>query len=322
MDGPLLISAPGPGKAEALDAYSRTVSTIARDLAPVSVALAVRGEAGRGGSGSAVVLTPDGYALTNAHVVAGARDIRATLDDGQSVGARLVGADRETDLALVRLDANGLTPARLGDSARLSVGQLVVAIGTPLGLAATVTAGVVSALSRTLRGVSGGLIEDVIQTDAALNPGNSGGALVDSTGRVVGINTAIIAGAQGLCFAVPINTAQWVVPHLMRDGRVIRGRIGLSSATLFLPRRIVVALGRSEASAVRVIEIVPGGPADRAGMRRGDVILALDGESIDSVDALRRRLGRDSPGRRIEARVLRSGAIETLTLIPDKDGGA
>ena len=199
---------------EALDAYSRIVTSVAGRLGPASIGIRVGAKRpGPGGSGSGVVITGDGYALTNAHVVAAGGPMEALLDDGRQAEAALVGSDAETDLALIRIEAGGLSPAEIGDSDRLRVGQLVVAIGNPLGLQATVTAGVVSALRRTLRSQAGAPIEDVIQTDAALNPGNSGGPLVDSRGRVVGINTAIIVGAQGLCFAVPVNTAKWVIPQ-------------------------------------------------------------------------------------------------------------
>ena len=306
---------------ELLDAYSQAVSGVAADLSPSAVAIRIRAANGRGGAGSGVVIAPDGYALTNSHVVHGADAIEATVAGRDGVAATLVGADPDTDLALVRLNANGLAAATLGDSDRLRVGQLVVAIGNPLGLDATVTAGVVSALRRTLRSLSGSLIEDVIQTDAALNPGNSGGALVDSRGRVVGINTAVIAGAQGLCFAVPVNTAKWVVPLLLRDGRVVRGRIGLSGATATLARRVVVHHRLPADSAVQVVEVIAGGPAAAAGLRPGDRIVTLDGAPVRSVDDLRRALARDAVGRAIEVAYLRGVTLERTTLHPVPDRG-
>jgi S1-C subfamily serine protease len=313
--------APAPDAAQArddeiLDAYSQAVSTVAVDLSPSAVAIRVRGRNGHGGAGSGVVIAPDGYVITNSHVVHGARAIEATVAGRDSVAATLIGADPDTDLALIRLGGNGLTAATLGDSDRLRVGQLVVAIGNPLGLDATVTAGVVSALRRTLRSLSGSLIEDVIQTDAALNPGNSGGALVDSRGRVVGINTAVVAGAQGLCFAVPINTAKWVVPLLLRDGRVVRGRIGLSGATTTLARRIAVHHQLPGNSAVHVVEVVPGGPAATAGLMSGDRIVTLDGAPVRSVDDLRRALARDAVGRTLEIAYLRGVDLRRATVRP------
>jgi S1-C subfamily serine protease len=322
------VSPPGAARADAparddelLDAYSQAVSGVAADLSPSAVAIRIRTANGRAGAGSGVVIAPDGYALTNSHVVNGAEAIEATVAGRDSVAATLVGADPDSDLALIRLNANGLAAATLGDSDRLRVGQLVVAIGNPLGLDATVTAGVVSALRRTLRSLSGSLIEDVIQTDAALNPGNSGGGLVDSRGRVVGINTAVIAGAQGLCFAVPVNTAKWVVPLLLRDGRVVRGRIGLSGATATLARRVVVHHQLPADTAVQVVEVIAGGPAAAAGLRSGDRIVTLDGAPVRSVDDLRRALARDAVGRAIDVAFLRGVALQRATLHPVPDRG-
>jgi S1-C subfamily serine protease len=306
---------------ELLDAYSQAVSGVATDLSPSAVAIRMRARNGRGGAGSGVVIAPDGYVITNSHVVHGAEALEATVAGREAVSASLVGTDPDTDLALIRLNASGLSAATLGDSDRLRVGQLVVAIGNPLGLDATVTAGVVSALRRTLRSLSGSLIEDVIQTDAALNPGNSGGALVDSRGRVVGINTAVIAGAQGLCFAVPVNTAKWVVPLLLRDGRVVRGRIGLSGATTTLARRVVVHHQLPSETAVQVVDVVPGGPAAAAGLLSGDRIVMLDGAPVRSVDDLRRALARDAVGRALEVAYLRGVAMQRATIHPVPDRG-
>jgi S1-C subfamily serine protease len=308
-----------------LDAYSNAVIHVAEQLAPATVGVRVHKATGRGargtagGTGSGFVVAPDGYVLTNSHVAHGAQAIEALLHDGREVEADLVGEDRDTDLAVIRLRAGGLPAATLGDSARLRVGQLLVAIGNPLGLQATVTAGVVSATRRTLRSLSNRPIEDVIQTDAALNPGNSGGPLVDSHGRVVDVNTAVIAGAQGLCFAVPIDTAKWVVPQLLRDGRVVRARVGLSAATAGLPRRFARALDLEVDTAVRVIEVASGGPADEAGLRPGDMIIRLDGRPAQTVDDLRRLLTANTLGRALPIEILRAGERLHRTIRPIAD---
>ena len=296
------------------DSYSRTVNQVATDVGRATVGLRVRGPRGQG-TGSGFLFAPDGYALTNSHVVRGAQAIEVLLPEGERLPARLVGEDPANDLAVVRIAGNGLTAAPLGRSGGLQVGQLVVAIGNPLGLGPTVTAGVVSAVRRTLRSEAGTLIEDVIQTDAALNPGNSGGPLVDSRGRVVGVNTAIIAGAQGICFAVPIDMASWVIPRLLADGRVIRGHLGLAGTTEPIARRIALALGLPP-TGVRVIETTSGGAAAVGGVQPGDRIVALDAKPIDTVDALRKRLDRDTIGRRLELTVLRGVALVRLTVTP------
>ncbi|MBL8701657.1 MAG: trypsin-like peptidase domain-containing protein [Alphaproteobacteria bacterium] len=312
--------AAGADEAAALDAYSRIVVDVADRLDPSVVHLEVRRGGRVAGTGSGFVLSPDGYVLTNSHVAGAAEAITAHWSDGRAAAADLVGHDPDTDLALVRLRANGLVAVPLGDSDALRRGQLVVAIGAPLGLQATLTAGIVSATRRTLRAINGAEIEDVIQTDASLNPGNSGGPLVDSRGRVVGVNTAVIAGAQGICFAVPINTAAWVVPLLMRDGRVRRGHLGLAAATIELPRRTLRQLGRDASTAVRVTGTRPDGPAMRAGITAGDIVLALDGRPVPSVDALRRLLTRDSIGQALEIEFIRAGRLETRTIRPIPDG--
>ncbi|HVY90336.1 MAG TPA: trypsin-like peptidase domain-containing protein [Hyphomonadaceae bacterium] len=277
-----------------------------------------RGRKGRAdafdGAGSGVLVTTDGYALTNNHVVRGAERIEASLPDGRVIEADVVGTDPDTDLALIRLRVGQLPPAEIGDSDALKVGQLAVAIGNPLGLQATVTAGVVSALRRTLRGEAGRLIEDVVQTDAALNPGNSGGALVDASGRLIGINTAIISGAQGICFAVPINTANRIIPELMREGRVVRGWLGIAGQSQGLARALVRRLELTSEAGVLAVQVVSGAPADRAGLRAGDVILTLNGEPTTSVDATHRILSRDTIGRTIPMDILRDGAKQRLEL--------
>jgi S1-C subfamily serine protease len=266
------------------------------------------------GAGSGVLVTTDGFALTNNHVVRGADRIEASLHDGRIIEADVVGADPDTDLALIRLRTSRLPHAELGDSDALKVGQLAVAIGNPLGLEATVTAGVVSALRRTLRGESGRLIEDVIQTDAALNPGNSGGALCDAAGRVVGINTAIISGAQGICFAVPINTANRIIPELMRDGHVIRGWLGIAGQTQGLARALARRLELDAEAGVLVVQVVSGSPAARAGLRPGDVVLSLGGRATTSVDATHSILSRETIGKKLEMEILRDGAKRKLEL--------
>jgi S1-C subfamily serine protease len=306
-----------------LDAYSHAVVSVVEAVGPAVVSLSVgagrqegaaRGE--RSGAGSGVVIAPDGYVLTNSHVVSGATRLTATLTDGRTLGATLVGDDPATDLAVVRLAADGLPHAVFGDSARLRVGQLVIAIGNPFGFASTVSAGVVSAIGRTLRGRSGRLIEGVIQTDVALNPGNSGGPLVDSRGRVVGINTAVIAMAQGLSFAVPVATAKWVVPQLLAEGRVRRGWLGLAARERPLDRRLARAYGLDTASAVEVLSVDPGGPAAAAGLAEGDIVVTVEGRPVGSVDDLHRFLAEWPIGRPAMLGVLRRAARLDLRVEP------
>lgn len=302
---------------EGYDPFSAAVINAVERATP-SVIGVRRGRNGRNnafdGAGSGVLVTTDGYALTNNHVVKGAERIEASLHDGRVVEADLVGADPDTDLALIRLRTSQHAPAELGDSDALKVGQLAIAIGNPLGLEATVTAGVVSALRRTLRGENGRLIEDVVQTDAALNPGNSGGALVDAHGRVVGINTAIISGAQGICFAVPINTANRIIPELMREGRVVRGWLGLAGQSQGLARALVRRLDLRSEAGVLVVQVVAGSPSERAGIQPGDVILSLNGAPTPSVDATHRILSRDTIGQTLALEILRDGAVKRLGL--------
>jgi S1-C subfamily serine protease len=278
---------------EALDAYSRVIVTVAESLGPAVVNLrAVASEGGRrpGGSGSGFLFTPDGFLLTNHHVVRGSSRVRVRLNDGREVSGRVVGADPWTDVAVVQADASGLPHAQLGESAGLRVGQLVVAIGSPFGFDSTVTAGVVSALGRTLRSITGHLVDNVIQTDAALNPGNSGGPLLDFRGRVIGINTAIIHSAQGICFAIPINMAKRIIPQLMQHGRVVRGYLGLHGRDVPIARNIARQIGLNQESAVEVIALEPGGPAAQAGMTEGDLIIALGDQTISTIDDLQNRL--------------------------------
>jgi S1-C subfamily serine protease len=299
-----------------LDPYSERVAHAFETVGPSVVHITARGETGRGGTGSGVLFTPDGYLLTNSHVVHGAARLAASLTDGRTLEAALVGDDPATDLAVLRLAGSGLPHAAFGSSRSLRVGQLVVAIGNPLGFQATVTAGIVSALGRTLRGASGRLIESVIQTDAPLNPGNSGGPLVDGQGRVVGINTAMIGGAQGICFAIGVDTAVDVVARLMRDGRVRRSKLGLAGQTTPLDPRLAARLRRQPASAVLVAEVQAGSAAQAAGLAAGDLLLSFDGELTASVDDLHRLLTAERAGRPCAAEVLRQGRIETLTVTP------
>ena len=302
-----------------LDPYSERVAHAFETVGPSVVHIIAHSANGRGGTGSGVLFTPDGYLLTNSHVVHGAARLSASLTDGRSFEAQLVGDDPATDLAVLRLAATGLPHAVLGASRHLRVGQLVVAIGNPLGFQATVTAGIVSALGRTLRGTSGRLIESVIQTDAPLNPGNSGGPLVDGQGQVVGVNTAMIGGAQGICFAIGVDTAVDVVARLMRDGRVRRSKLGLSGQTTPLDTRLAARLRRQPASAVLVAEVQTGSAAEAAGLRQGDLLLKFDGEVVSNVDDLHRMLTAERTGQACEVEVLRQARIETFAVKPTVD---
>ena len=273
---------------ELLDAYSRAVIGVVEGLGPTVICIEPpRGE-NRGGTGSGVLLTPDGYALTNSHVAAGRKRLTAVTEDGDRLDAELVGDDPHTDLALVRLAARELPFAELGDSDTLRVGQLVIAMGNPLGFRSTVSTGVVSATGRAMRGVGGRLIENIVQHTAPLNPGNSGGPLVDTRGRVVGVNTAIIAMAQGLGFAVPSNTAQWVIGELIAHGQVRRRWLGISGTTIAIPRSLARELDLIADEAVEIMEVDRNGPAAKAGVRAGDVIVAAAGRVTTTVDDLSR----------------------------------
>ena len=285
-----------PSEAEALDAYSQVVTRVAESVSPSVVRIQVESTGGRGGSGSGFVFTPDGFVITNSHVVHGAEHIKViTPGSGESV-AQLIGEDPDTDLAVLRIDAPGLSAVRLGDSRRIRVGQLVVAIGNPYGFQYTVTAGVVSALGRSLRSQSGRLIEDVIQTDAALNPGNSGGPLVNANGEVVGVNTATILPAQGLCFAISVNTARFIASKLIRHGVVRRGYIGVQAQTAPLNKTIARHYDLKHLSGALVLGSEAGSPAAKAGLQEGDVIVAMDGEPVEGVDELHKFLGEDRIG--------------------------
>ncbi len=293
LGGAPLRSAPldgAPSESDALDAYSQLVVKVADALRPAVVNLRAGRGAG-GGSGSGILFTPDGFLLTNHHVVQGSDRLRVRLSDGQELAGEVVGADPWTDLAVVQANPTAKLPfATFGDSAALRVGQLVVAIGSPFGFDSTVTAGVVSAVGRTWRSVTGHLIDSVIQTDAALNPGNSGGPLVDSQGRVIGVNTAIIASAQGICFAIGINAAKHILPQLMQHGRVVRGYLGLHGRTVPLAASLAREYGLQQATAVEVLAVDPGTPADAAGIDSEDLIVSLGGRPVTSVDDLHKLL--------------------------------
>jgi S1-C subfamily serine protease len=310
--------APVPPEDQALlDAYSRAVIDVVDRVGPAVVRLDVKTGERRGGTGSGVIVAPDGLVLTNSHVVDGATRVHVTTVDGRNMTAQVVGNDPDTDLALARIDAPVTLPAAaLGNSKLLKRGQLVIAIGNPLGFESTVTTGVVSALGRSLRARSGRLIDDVIQTDAALNPGNSGGPLVSSHGEVVGINTAVIMGAQGICFAVAANTASFVLGELVRHGRVRRAYIGIAAQQFTLSRRRQLAAGLAQENAVMVATVEPGSPAERAGIVAGDIILALDGVAVTGADDLIRLLAGDKIGRAVEVETLRNGSRRTVTLVP------
>jgi S1-C subfamily serine protease len=304
-------------EAPLLDAYSRAVIGAVDKVGPAVLHLQVSGRSdGAGGAGSGVVFTPDAYVLTNSHVVSGARKIEATLPDGRSLAANLVGDDPDTDLAVLRLDGEAAAFARLGDSRRLRVGQLVVAIGNPFGFQCTVTAGVVSALGRSLRSRSGRLIDSVIQTDAALNPGNSGGPLVTAAGEVVGINTAIIGVAQGICFSISAATVEFVAAHLIRDGRVRRSYIGVAGQNVPLARRVVRFHELARETAVRVQSTAPDGAARAAGLQIGDIIVAAGGVPIGDIDELHRLLTEERVGKPLPLTILRLTQKLEIIVVP------
>jgi S1-C subfamily serine protease len=304
----------------ALDPYSERVAHAYELVGPAVASVVALKEDGRPmGQGSGVVFAPDGYLLTNSHVAAGAKTFAVTLPNGLKGSARMVGDDPETDLAVLRLQANGLDYAKFGSSSKLRIGELVVAIGNPLGYQTTVTAGIVSALGRSLRSRSGRLIESVIQTDAPLNPGNSGGPLVDGRGLVVGINTAMAGWAQGICFAIGIDTAEDVATRLMRDGKVRRARLGISGQTVTLDPRLVRRLDRQTANAVMVSEVLEGRAAARAGVQAGDLLLKLDDHVVRGVDDLHRLLTAERANVASSLTLLRGREIERITVTPESD---
>jgi S1-C subfamily serine protease len=303
-----------------LDPYSARVSHAYEVVGPAVASItAFRPNGQPAGQGSGVVFTPDGYVLTNSHVAGGQKEFQVALPSGLKTSARMVGDDPETDLAVLRMSANGLDYAAFGSSAKLRVGELVVAIGNPFGYQTTVTAGIVSALGRTLRARSGRLIESVIQTDAPLNPGNSGGPLVDGRGLVVGINTAMAGAAQGICFAIGSDTAEDVAARLMRDGRVRRARLGLGGQTITLDKRLVRGLERASQNAVMVSEVMNDGPASRAGLKPGDVLLTFDGHALSGVDDLHRLLTSERAGKSLTISLMRGVRIESVTITPQSE---
>jgi len=304
-----------PADSELLDAYSQAVICAAEAVSPTVVNIDVQRRGGRG-TGSGFIFTPDGFILTNSHVVHGANQVGVTLGDGRHLQADLIGDDPDTDLAVIRTAATGVTPAVLGDSRRVRVGQLAIAIGNPYGFQCTVTAGVVSALGRSLRSQSGRLIDNVIQTDAALNPGNSGGPLVTSRGEVIGVNSAVILPAQGLCFAIAVNTATFVASCLIKDGKVRRSYIGVAGQNIPLPRRLVRFHDLTIGSGVRVMSLEPRSPAAIAGLQEGDVIVGYAGRPIEGIDDLHRLLTGDQVGIRSEIKVIRRAEKIALTITP------
>jgi len=296
-----------PSERELLDAYSEAVAGAAEKVGPAVVNIEVRGKRGgaevASGTGSGFVFTPDGFILTNSHVVNGASEVSVLVHDGRRAAEQIIGNDPDSDLAVVRIEARELTQADLGDSRALRVGQIAIAVGSPFGFQHTVTAGVISAVGRSLRSVTGRLIDNVIQTDAALNPGNSGGPLVDSRGRVIGVNTATILPAQGLCFAIAIDSAKFVAARLMRFGK--RGYIGIAGANTALPRRLARFHRVASDSCVQVVAVEPGSPAEKAGLKRNDLITACGAMPIRGIDDLQRMLADEPVGASITITALR-----------------
>ncbi|MEJ2701651.1 MAG: trypsin-like peptidase domain-containing protein [Sedimentisphaerales bacterium] len=313
-----------------LDAYSRAVVGAVEEVSLAVVKIDVQQEAiktpnrpsrRRGGSGSGFVFTPDGFILTNSHVVQHASGIEVTLNDGRSVQASLIGDDPGTDLAVIRIDAPDLVPAVLGDSQAIKVGQLVIAVGNPYGFQCTVTAGVVSALGRSLRSYTGRLLDNVIQTDAALNPGNSGGPLVDCRGEVIGVNTAMILPAQGICFATEINTAKLIAAQLIKEGRVRRSYIGIAGQTVQLHRRIVRFYDLTAEKGVLIASVEKNSAAERAGLLAGDIIIAFNGQLISGLDNLQSQLTEELIGRKSEIGIIRHTKKMTVAIVPDEARG-
>lgn len=308
---------------ELLDAYSRAIVGAVERVGPAVIHLEIlqarrgpRGQEAVRGSGSGFFFTPDGLALTNSHVVHGAESMRATFSDGSTHPAYLVGDDPDTDLAVVKIDDTPPGFAAFGDSSSLRPGQLVVAIGNPLGFQATVTSGIVSALGRSMRSQSGRLIDGVVQTDAALNPGNSGGPLVSSRGDVIGVNTAVIAGAQGICFAIPSRTAELVASRLIRDGRVRRAYLGIAGQTVQLTRRQMERYRLVAPGAVLVTSVEPNSPASRAGLAPRDLIVAVAGAAVANIDDLHRLLGEETIAQEVEVSLFRGGERQRMVVTP------
>jgi len=311
-------SASSPNDAPLLDAYSRAVVDAAEQVGPSVVKLEVHARNGRAGSGSGFLITPDGFLLTNSHVVHGASKIEVILADGRRPDAHLVGDDPDTDLAVVRVYAPQLRPVRLGQSKDTRVGQLAIAIGNPYGFQATVTTGVISALGRSFRASTGRLMDDIIQTDAALNPGNSGGPLVNSRGEVIGVNTAVILPAQGICFAIGIDTAKHVAAWLIKEGKIRRGFLGVGGQNVPLHRRLVRYHQLASTSGILVISIEPNSPAAVAGLREGDVLIEFGGQPLPSIDALHKLLTGDRIGLASSIGVIRNTEKLTLDVTPSE----
>jgi S1-C subfamily serine protease len=319
--GPVPSSVPDADpSAELLDAYSRVTVGVSEKVCPSVVSVEVlrlsrqRGE--RGGTGSGFAFRPDGYLLTNSHVVHGADLVQVTFADGKQMSAELVGDDTETDLAVLKVAASGLPVTPLGRSSRMKVGQLVVAVGNPLGFQCTVTAGVVSALGRSLRARSGRLINDIIQTDAALNPGNSGGPLVNFRGEAIGVNTAVIPEAQGICLAISSDTASWVAEGLIRDGRIRRSYLGVSGRRVALPSRLLREHDLKGETGMMIMGVEPGSPGQDAGLRERDVVVAFDGKPVGGVDDLHRHLSAHAAGGRSTVTLLRGGRKLDVAVVP------
>ncbi len=308
-----------------LDAYSQTVTRVARTVSNAVVHLNVTKPNNQrnaqqpnnpAGTGSGFIISSDGYMVTNSHVVNGATRIEASLPDGRTFLAHTLGDDPATDIAVLKIDGENLATMAFGESDRLQVGQIAIAIGNPFGFQYSVTAGVVSALGRTLRSQNGRLIDDVIQTDAALNPGNSGGPLVDSYGRVIGVNTAVILPAQGLCFAVASNLAKFVVGKLILEGRVRRGYIGIGAQAVPLPPKWLNALEVATKGGIQIQTVESGGPAQLAGILPGDVLVQFEGKPVDSIDLLHKTLNEESIGRKISVWLLRDGGLKSVDVVP------
>jgi len=309
-------SAPAKDDIALLDDYSRTIVGAVDRVAPSVVNIESRANGSRGGSGSGFIIAPDGFILTNSHVVHGAREIVVNLSDGRESRAQLVGDDPDTDLAVIRIDAAQLSHVRLADSETLRVGQIAIAIGNPLGFQASVTAGVISALGRSMHAQSGRLIDNIIQTDAALNPGNSGGPLANSAGEVIGVNTAVIRPAQGICFAIASNTAKFIAGWLIKEGRIRRGYIGVAGQTSPLHRRVARFYHLANESGAMVVSVEKGSPAEQSRIRPDDVIVALNDEPIASVHDLHKKLVGDRIGTPCQLTVLRGTEQLTIYVTP------
>ncbi len=321
-DGSVLPGGVSPSDGELLDAYSEAVAGAAERVSPSVVNVEILRREGAderpAGTGSGFVFTPDGFVLTNSHVVAHANRISVTLLDGRRADGTVVGSDPDSDLAVVRISTSGLVPVTFGDSGKVRVGQVAIAIGSPYGFQCTVTAGVVSALGRSLRSQSGRLIDNVIQTDAALNPGNSGGPLVNSRGEVIGVNTAMILPAQGICFAIAINTAKYVAARLIRDGRIVRAYLGVAGMTAPVHRRVVRFYRLAATNGVMVASVEPGSPAEKAGVKPRDIIVAYGDSPVESVDDLHKLLSEERIGAKAQLTVIRGTEQIRLEVLPSR----